>query len=123
MMSWLAVAAGGSLGALCRYAIALHIPVAPGKFPFATFTANVVGAFLMGVMFVVIVEKGWLPPQWRQFAMVGFLGALTTFSTFSLEAIHLLHGGYWKTAALYIGLSVVLCIAATFAGYWILQKN
>ncbi|WP_245929122.1 fluoride efflux transporter CrcB [Agarilytica rhodophyticola] len=121
-MHWLAVALGGSMGALCRYGLTLILPNTPGKLPLATFLANVVGSFLIGMFFVVIVEKSVLPAIWRQFAMVGFLGALTTFSSFSLESFQLLHSGHWKLALIYATSSVLACVFAAFGGYLIFNK-
>lgn len=116
-MQWLAVALGGSVGAICRYAIAIALPVVPGKLPAATLLVNVLGSFLIGVFFVVIVEKAWLPIVWRQVLMVGFLGALTTFSTFSMELVQLVYAGHWQVGVLYLLLSVLASVAAASAGY------
>ncbi len=121
-MHWLAVALGGALGATLRYAISMAIPPVPNKFPYATFTANLVGSFLMGILFVIVIERAMLHPLWRQFATIGFLGALTTFSTFSLEVVNLFYQGHWKMAALYAGLSVSACVIATYSGYLLIQK-
>ncbi len=121
-MNWLAVALGGSLGAMCRYALAMSLPQVPGRFPLATFTANVVGSFLMAVAFVWIVEKSALPLIWRQVAMVGFLGAFTTFSTFSMESLQLLHTGHVKLAVVYMLSSVGACVLAAAFGYSLINK-
>lgn len=121
-MQWLAVALGGSIGALCRYGLTLALPNTPGKLPLATLLANIVGSFLIGMFFVLIVEKGMLPAIWRQIVMVGFLGALTTFSSFSLESFQLLNSGHWKLALVYSISSVVACIFAAFGGYLVLNK-
>lgn len=121
-MLWLAVALGGSLGAVCRYAIALAIPTQTDKFPVATFTVNVLGSLCMAMLFVLIVEKAALPALWRQILMVGFFGAFTTFSTFSLESLQLLQLGHWKLALIYIFSSVAACVLAAFAGYNLINK-
>ncbi len=121
-MHWLAVAFGGSIGAVSRYGVSILIPILPGKFPVATFTVNVVGSLLIAVLFVLVVEKGALPAIWRQLLMVGFLGAFTTFSTFSLEALHLLNGGHGKLAFTYMLSSVLACIFAVFSGYYLIHK-
>lgn len=121
-MNWLAVALGGSLGAMCRYALAITLPHAPGRFPLATFTVNVVGSFLMAAAFVWIVEKSALPLIWRQIAMVGFLGAFTTFSTFSMESLQLLHTGHVKLAVVYMFSSVGACVMAAALSYTLFNK-
>ncbi len=121
-MNWLAVALGGSLGAMSRYGLALVLPHAPGRFPWATFTVNVIGSLLLAVAFVWIVEKSGLPLIWRHLIMVGFLGAFTTFSTFSMESLALLHSGHIKLAVIYIVSSVVVCIAAAAVGYSLSHK-
>jgi len=121
-MQWLVVALGGSLGAVSRYALALLLPYTPGKFPLSTFVVNITGSFLIGVFFVVIIEKAALPIVWRQALMVGLLGAFTTFSTFSMESFQLLHTGHWKTAVFYVTFSVVACVFAAFLGYTLVNK-
>jgi len=70
----------------------------------------------MGVLFVLILEKARLSPELRPLLMVGFLGAFTTFSTFSLETVAMLQEGHMMSAAIYVLLSVVLSIAALYAG-------
>ncbi len=121
-MNWLAVAIGGSLGAMSRYGLALMLPAVPGKFPVATFTVNVLGSFIMAIAFVLIIEKAALPGIWRQLVMVGFLGAFTTFSTYSIETLQLFTSGNWKLAVGYSFGSAVVCVAAAFAGYFLINK-
>lgn len=110
-LHWFAVAAGGALGAVGRYAVNGLLFPYMGKFPFGTLTVNTLGSVLMGVAYVLIVEKGLLPDEWRDFLMVGFLGAFTTFSTFSLDALALWQNGHLSLAAAYILLSLLLCLA------------
>lgn len=116
MKQLLLVAAGGSLGALARYGVSLM--AARAAFPafYGTVLVNIVGSLLIGVLYVAIVERGWLHPDWRSVLMVGLLGAFTTFSTFSLEAVALLEQGRWPLAAIYVTGSVVLCIAGCALG-------
>lgn len=121
-MSWLAVALGGALGAMCRFALSTWLPSAPGQFPVPTFCANVLGCFIMGIMYVVIVDKHLLPMAWRPLIMVGFLGALTTFSTFSLEALSLLQLQKFAMAAIYLAGSVIACVFSVWLGFSLAEK-
>jgi len=111
-MHLVSVAVGGALGALARYWFSGLLNTDSAKLPWGTLGANVIGSFLMGVMFVLILEKAKLPPEMRPLLMTGFLGAFTTFSTFSLETLTLIHEGHVIAALFYVLLSVILCIAA-----------
>jgi CrcB protein len=113
MHHWIFIALGGALGALARYASSNAINMLwQGSFPLATMLVNVAGSFAMGIMYIVIVDYQHLSPEWRSIMMVGFLGAFTTFSTFSLETVTLIQRGELMTAMLYTLLSVVLCVLA-----------
>ena len=113
-MNWLVIAFGGALGAMGRYAIVTFIlPVTPHKFPWGTLVANVIGSAIIGVLAIVIIEKQLLGPQWRLLFITGFLGALTTFSAFSLEAVQMWQVGHMLNALYYVLLSVVACLSAT----------
>lgn len=116
-MTWIAIALGGALGALARYGVnQLTFSAALDRFPAATFTVNVSGCLLMGICYVLIVEKAVLSPEWRLWLMTGFLGAFTTFSAFALEAVTLWQNGHGLLALLYIALSVCACVAAVAVG-------
>lgn len=120
MHHWIFIALGGALGALGRYATANAINAFwQSGFPLATLVINIAGSLAMGAMYVVIVEYQHLSPEWRSITMVGFLGAFTTFSTFSLEAVTLIQRGDWLNALLYTLLSVVLCIVAAAVGIYL----
>lgn len=119
-MHWIAVAVGGALGAVARYAISTWIfDSTSHKFPYATLSVNVLGSFVMGILFVLILEKGLLPPEWRGVLMIGFLGAFTTFSTFSLDALGLWQNGHLFLALVYALGTVVLCLAAITVAVWL----
>ena len=110
MKHLLLIALGGAGGALCRYGLVNLInQFDHGKFPLGTLTVNVIGSFLIGIMYVLIAERLSLHPDWRSIIIVGFLGAFTTFSTFSLEVITLLEHGQLTTAATYIASSLLIC--------------
>ena len=119
-MNWVAVAVGGALGAMARYAISTWIfQVSSHKFPYATLTVNVLGSFVMGILFVVIIERSALPVEMRSLWMIGFLGAFTTFSTFSLDALNLWQNGHLFMALLYVLATVVFCLLAISSSIWL----
>ncbi len=111
----LTVAAGGAIGASLRYLtfVGATRVFGPG-FPIGTLVVNVLGSFLMGVVFVVIAKKGG--QELALFLMTGVLGGFTTFSAFSLDTFALFERGETGTAALYVLLSVGLSIAALVIG-------
>jgi CrcB protein len=113
MTHLLAIALGGALGSLCRYAAnGLIFPLLGEKFPLGTLVVNVLGSLVMGICYVLIIEKALLPPEWRNILMVGFLGAFTTFSTFSLDALALWQNGQLLLALGYVIASVTLSLLA-----------
>lgn len=111
-----AVAAGGACGAVGRYFVAAQVTAWTGiGFPFGTLTVNVLGCFAMGLL-VELSALVWSPsPELRSFLTVGFLGAFTTFSTFSLETGLLYERGALLLCALYVLASVALSVGAFFA--------
>jgi CrcB protein len=124
MNNLLAIALGGSLGALSRYGVdALVASLLGRNFPYGTLLINVTGSFLIGVMYVLIIEHMEMHPIWRHILMVGFLGAFTTFSTFSLETVHLLEQGQLLPAGLYVLSSVAICLVATWLGLMIARGS
>ena len=117
MNTYIAIAFGGALGAMSRFWIQTALQRFNGNsFPLGTFAVNVLGSFLIGVFFVVLVEKTQLSESWRPLIVVGFLGAMTTFSTFSLDALLLFEQGNYNNALFYIVSSVALCLFAAFGG-------
>ena len=114
----LAIALGGTLGSLARYAIAVAFEQASaGDLPWATLTVNVVGCLLIGILATRLggAERPWLRP----FVLTGVLGGFTTFSAFSLQTMDLLRSGAFTAAAANVLLSVLLCLAATALGHWL----
>ena len=119
-MHWLSIALGGALGAMGRYWVSSYfLPVSAFKFPYATFSVNVLGSFLMGILYVLIIERTGLPDQARHLLMVGFLGAFTTFSTFSLDAISLWQNGGQTMALIYVFSTVFSCLLAIIVAIWL----
>jgi len=111
------IAAGGALGAVMRFLSQATVYELVGKtFPYGTLFVNVTGSFLMGLLSIFLVEKFNLSAEWHLAILVGVLGSFTTFSTFSLETLVLFEQGDMYKAMTNILLSVVLCVAAVWAG-------
>ena len=105
------IALGGASGAVSRYLLANWVhSLWEGKLPMGTLLVNMVGSFAIGVVYVLLVERQLIHADWRGVLMVGFLGAFTTFSTFSLETISLLEAGHVVHALAYMLGSAVLCV-------------
>lgn len=117
-MIWLAVAVGGSLGAVLRFAISRWAVGAFGTgFPWGTLIANAVGAFVIGFLFAWFSHRLLVSPALRALILTGLLGALTTFSTFSLETLELLHGGAVLRAGLNVAANLGLALVLVWGGY------
>jgi CrcB protein len=107
------IALGGASGAVARYVVANWIhQLWEGQVPVGTLLVNALGSFGIGIVFVLVVEKELFHPDWRGVLMVGFLGAFTTFSTFSLETINLIETGHILQALGYMLASVSICVLA-----------
>jgi CrcB protein len=112
----LAIAAGGMLGTPSRYAVERIVHVGPGTFPWSTFTVNVTGCFVLGALLTLILER-WPPSRYvRAFAVVGFLGAYTTFSTYTVEAATLTKDHHADIALAYVVASLVAGLVAVYIG-------
>lgn len=113
-MNFLLVGVGGALGAMARYGLGRLIAMCwTTSFPLATMLINIIGSMLMGLLMAYAPAEDW----WgRPLLAVGVLGGFTTFSSFSLEAITLIHRGAWTQAVLYIGGSVLLSLLGLAAG-------
>jgi CrcB protein len=122
MINLIFIALGGAGGALARYGIyMLAHGETPVRFPWGTLAVNVIGSFAIGIAYVLIVERGMVHPDWRGVTMIGFLGAFTTFSTFSLEALALFEAGSHQLALGYVALSVAACLLAVWCGMWLVR--
>ncbi|MEJ7778639.1 MAG: fluoride efflux transporter CrcB [Daejeonella sp.] len=107
---------GSFIGGISRYLLSQLIQnKALTSFPYGTLTVNVIGCFLIGLIFG-ISERSGLTLEWRLFLTTGLLGGFTTFSAFSYESISLMREGQAGSALLYIGCSVVLGLLATYGG-------
>ncbi|SIR36142.1 camphor resistance protein CrcB [Shewanella morhuae] len=116
MNNLLLVALGGSIGAVFRYLISIFmIQVFGGSFPFGTLLVNVLGSFLMGVIYA-LGQMSHISPELKALIGIGLLGALTTFSTFSNETLLLLQEGDWLKATLNVVLNLSLCLFMVYLG-------
>ncbi len=116
------IALGGAGGALARYGLYVLVHGSePVRFPWATLAVNCLGSFAIGIAYVLIVERGLVHPDWRSVSMIGFLGAFTTFSTFSLEALALYEGGQAGAALVYVAVSVLACLLAVWGGMTLMR--
>ena len=123
-MNWqilLAVGTGGFLGATSRFALSGWIQrMAGSSFPYGTLTVNVLGSFLIG--FLLLYFEQSIAPHQKALIMTGFLGALTTFSTFSLETVLMLQQNLYLRALSNISLNVLLCAMATLLGMMLFRR-
>lgn len=112
-----AVAAGGAIGAVARYAVTVWIGRAVGHgFPLGTLAVNLLGSLLIGVVIELAARHLSLSGPMRAFIVTGCLGALTTFSAFALDAVVLMERGQGWSVLAYVVASVAGCIAAVMAG-------
>ena len=114
-MPWLLVAVGGALGALSRYALDRAVVAALGPTVLGILLINVTGSFLLGVFVAASDGFGW-PSAARMLVAVGFLGSYTTFSTLTVASVQLAESGELTRATLNIVGSIVIGLAAAFAG-------
>ncbi len=120
MLEILAIAVGGALGAVARFSLGQAIGTWLGtEFPWGILLINVSGSLAIGVIFVLLVEQGQLSTVYRSAIMVGFLGAFTTFSTFSLQTLALIETGRFLEALTYVLASVVISLGAVALGVFI----
>lgn len=123
MWNYVAVALGGALGCCARLGVNQLVHERYGQaFPYATLIINVSGCLAMGFLFFYTLERVSLSPVIRLAIITGGLGGFTTFSAFGIETLLLVEDGKAGYAALYLALSVVLGIAAVFAGAWMVRS-
>ena len=116
-MQLIAIAAGGAVGALMRFWVSTGVYNLLGRgFPYGTLVVNVLGSLVMGFLYVLLLDRMTVAPEVRAALLVGFLGAFTTFSTFSIETLNLLEQADFLKAGLNITISVVACVMACWLG-------
>lgn len=120
MVNALAVALGGAIGATMRYLAGEFISSrVRTDFPVHTLVVNVSGAFLLGIVMTLAIERGDLGRWWQLFLGVGILGGYTTFSTFAFETVELMREGAMAGAVLNAAGSVLLGVCAAVAGIYV----
>lgn len=116
-MAFVAVGIGAAIGAWARWMLSTWFnPVVPAL-PLGTLAANLVGGYLIGVAVAYFAANASMAPEWRLFCITGFLGGLTTFSTFSAESVQLLMGAQYGAALLHTSAHLLGSLAATFLGF------
>lgn len=116
MHSVIAICLGASLGALARWRLSLWLNQSAALLPWGTLAANWVGAYLVGFAVVFFQSQAQLDPAWRLAIITGLLGALTTFSTFSVEVVSMLQHGRWMLAVGTTSLHLLGSLLLTWAG-------
>ncbi|HEY9018021.1 fluoride efflux transporter CrcB [Thiomicrospira sp.] len=117
MTFWLAIALGGALGAVSRFALSHQTYIWLGRdFAWGTLAVNLIGSFMIGLLTILLINKFAVSAEWRAFLIVGFLGSFTTFSTFSFETMQYIQTGELNKAMLNIVVSVVGCLIAVWIG-------
>lgn len=123
MLELIAIAVGGAFGAVARFSLGQWVGDTLGtEFPWGILLINISGSLAIGVLFVLLVEQEHLSTIYRSALMVGFLGAFTTFSTFSLQTLALIETGRFLEALSYVLASVVLSLGAVALGVFITRQ-
>lgn len=117
-MPWFSIALGAVLGAWARYGLSLALNNKDGNWPLGTLAANAIGGLLVGIAIALFAAKPTLDPNLKLFFITGFLGALTTFSTYSAEVIGLMQQQHYASALglalTHVIVSLALCAVGTF---------
>ncbi len=117
LFNYLAIAIGGAIGACLRFALSEWMLHLFGRaFPFGTLLVNILGSFVIGLLYGLLITEQITPNPWRIFIGIGVLGAFTTFSTFSMDTVLLLQQGDWLKAVVNVVLNVVLCLTLAWLG-------
>lgn len=117
----MAIGTGSFIGGVLRYLLSQLVQTKfLSTFPFGTLTVNIIGCFLIGLVFG-LTDRGSLTQEWRLFLATGLLGGFTTFSAFSIESLGLFRDGQFFYAIAYISSSLVAGIIATYIGFAIIK--
>ena len=116
LQSVMVISLGAALGAVSRWLLALGLNGLFPSLPPGTLAANLIGGYLIGVAVAFFAQHPDIPPEWRLLVITGFLGGLTTFSTFSAEVTHMLQQGRLLWAGATVSMHVIGSLALTLAG-------
>ena len=116
MTTAILVFVGGGTGSLLRYGLGRGLSVLLPGFPLGTIFANTLGAFLIGLFTVLFIDRNLLGSPYREMLIIGFLGGLTTFSSFCYDSYGLYAAGRWLPLAAYLGANLVAGFALFAAG-------
>ena len=117
-LGFAAVGVGAAIGAWLRWFFGVTMNALLPSLPVGTLTANLVGGYLIGVAVQFFLSHAELAPEWRLFVITGFLGGLTTFSTFSAESVELMQNSQYGDAALHMAAHLAGSLAMTALGIW-----
>ncbi|NJO23361.1 MAG: fluoride efflux transporter CrcB [Sphingomonadales bacterium] len=120
MQNYFWIAVGSALGGVARYwCSGVAARLIGETFPWGTLIVNIVGSLIIGFFATITAPDGrlFVDATGRQFVMVGLCGGFTTFSSFSLQTLNLMHDGQWLYVGLNIGASVILCLLAVWIGH------
>ncbi|AKM30395.1 fluoride ion transporter CrcB [Pandoraea faecigallinarum] len=125
LASVVAIGAGAALGALLRWTLSVHLNAILPTLPLGTLAANLGGGYLIGIAVALFSHVPSIPVEWRLFVVTGFLGGLTTFSTFSAEVTTLLRAGQLGWASLivvvHVGGSLLMTLLGIASATWFVQ--
>jgi len=108
----------GAIGAMSRFFCTKWIGNSD-VFPIGTLTINMIGSLLLGLLLGWTLTSSNMPEHWRIPLATGFLGSLTTFSTFAVEAVKLMENGHYKSAIIYVSTHLIIGLLMAFIGLWI----
>ena len=122
---FVAVGVGATLGAWLRWGLGVALNAVVPNLPLGTLAANLIGGFLIGVAVELVLQLALVSAEWRLFIITGFLGGLTTFSTFSIEAVELISAQRYGWALLHVGShlagSLLMTLLGIFTVRWLLS--
>ena len=123
MQKYVLIALGGALGSIARYWVDATVAARTGlKFPYGTLVVNLTACLVIGFTLTFLAERADINPAWRFFIPIGFIGAYSTFSTYEWQTLSIMRSGAFAIAALYAVGSLILGLAATWAGSALAQR-
>ncbi|WP_372591196.1 fluoride efflux transporter CrcB [Guyparkeria sp.] len=123
MKLYLLVGLAGGFGAMARFALTSWLASTAGRgFPWGTLSVNVIGSGLMGFLGIWLMTRWQLPMEYRLAILTGFLGAFTTMSAFSIDALALMQRQAWVLAAIYVVGTILLCLVAARGGMLLAER-